>query len=172
MRKTRSDAVLMNLPEESQAKLAGWLMSGMPYHEAKVLAEKEFGITLKSLDSFRTFWQQVCQPAILARRRRAVSTADERAAEAKKNPGQFDVATMDAIRQRAYELAESPEANPKDVKAILMLLLKARDQDLTERRIVVLEKKAQQADAAKGLLENKALTEEERAARMREVFGM
>lgn len=135
MRKTRSDAVLLNLPEEQQAKLAGWLLAGMPYHEAKVLAEKEFGVTLRSLDSFRSFWQEVCQPQILARRRRAVSTAEERALEAKKNPGQFDLATMDAIRQRAYELAESPEASPKDVKAILMLLLKARDQDRQEREL-------------------------------------
>ena len=135
MRKIRSDAILLNLPEEQQAKLAEWLLNGMPYHEAKVLVEKEFGRSVKSLDSFRSFWQQVCQPQILARRRRAVTTADERAAEAKKNPGQFDLATMDAIKQRAYELAESPEAKAGDVKAILMLLLKARDQDIHEREL-------------------------------------
>jgi hypothetical protein len=135
MRKTRSDAVLLNLPEEQQAKLAAWLLAGVPYHEAKVLAEKEFGVVVRSLDSFRSFWQQVCQPQILARRRRAVTTASERAEEAKSNPGQFDVATMDAIKQRAYELAESPESRPGDVKAILMLLLKARDQDRQEREL-------------------------------------
>lgn len=146
--------MLLNLPEEQQAKLADWLLGGMPYHEAKVLSEKEFGVTLRSLDSFRSFWQEVCQPQILARRRRALSTADERAEEAKRNPGQFDLATMDAIRQRAYELAESPEASSKDVKAILMLLLKARDQDRQERELdLALSKYRDQVNERKRAME-------------------
>lgn len=40
------------------------------------------------------------------------------------------------------------------------------------RRLRVLEKKAAAFDAAKGLLENKELTEDQRAKRMREVFGI
>jgi hypothetical protein len=172
MRKTRSDAILLNLPEDQQAKLAGWLLNGVPYHEARVLVEKEFGLSLKSLDPFKNFWREVCQPALLARRARAHSTAEQRAEEAKRNPGQFDLATLDAIKQKAYEISEQPDASPKDVKAILMLVLKARDQDLEERRIAVLEKKALQAEQAKGVLEDKELNEAQRAARMREIFGI
>jgi hypothetical protein len=44
--------------------------------------------------------------------------------------------------------------------------------ELEERRVKVLEEKAAKADQAKGVLEDKALTEEQRVARMREVFGM
>jgi hypothetical protein len=135
MRKPRSDAILLNLPEDQQAKLADWLLSGVPYHEARLLTEKEFGVTLRSLDPFKRFWQDVCTPHLLERRRRAVTTADERAEDAKAHPAQFDAATLDAIKQKAYEISESPQAKPQEVKTILALLLKVRDQDLQERRL-------------------------------------
>lgn len=179
MRKTRSDAILLNLPEEQQAKLADWLLSGVPYHEAKVLAEKEFGISLKSLAPFQSFWREVCAPALLARRRRAVSTADIRAEEAGKNPAQFNRATLDALEQKAYELAESPEADPKEVKAVMTLLLKAQDQDIRREQLALerekfeeMKRKAAQADQAKGVMENKELSIKQREARMKEIFGI
>lgn len=151
MRKTRSDATLLNLPDDQQAKLAEWLLNGTPYHEARVLVEKEFGLSLKSLDPFKNFWREVCQPALLARRFRARSTAEQRAEEAKRNPGQFDAATLDAIKQKAYELSEQPDASPKDVKAILMLVLKARDQDFQERQLAF-DREKFEFDAAKACL--------------------
>jgi len=151
MRKSRSDSVLLNLPEEAQAKLADWLLNGMPYHEANVLVAKEFGVVLKSLGPFSGFWREVCQPLMLKRRSRALSSAEERAAESKAKPGQFDAATLDALKQKAYELAERPDSNPRDVKAVLMLVLKARDQDLQERQLA-LDKEKFQFDAAKSCL--------------------
>ena len=171
MKKPRSDAILLNLPEEQQAKLADWLLSGMPYHEARVLVEKEFGKSVKSLSAFAEFWCAVCQPALLSRRSRALGAASVRAEAVRLNAGEFDIATLDAIKQKAYELAESPDANPKDVKSILTLVLKARDQDLEERRISLLEQKARQADEAQQVMAS-ALTADEKAARMRQIFGM
>lgn len=135
MNKPRSDAILLNLPEEQQARLADWLLSGVPYHEAKVLVEKEFGISLKSLKPFRSFWEQVCAPLLLQRRRRMLPLAEARAQEAEKNPGRFDAATIDALKQKAYELAESPTASLKDVKAVLGLLLKARTEDRADKEL-------------------------------------
>lgn len=179
MNKNRSDAKLLNLPEEQQAKLADWLLGGMPYHEAKVLVEKEFGVEVRSLSAFSGFWAAVCQPAMLKRRSQMSLTAEARAEEAQKEPGKFDEATLDALRQKAYELAEAPNASPKDIKAVMTLLLKAQDQrikqqqvDQSERRLALLEKKAAQFDAARGVMQNKELSETERAQRMRELFGM
>lgn len=137
MSKPRSDAILFNLPEEQQAKLADWLLGGMPYHQAKVLVEKEFGITFKSLTPFTAFWEQVCAPHLLARRRQLGKTAEVRAEEAKLSPGKFDAATLDALKQKAYELAESPNADPKDVKSVMMLLLKAQDQEYKNRKLAL-----------------------------------
>lgn len=66
---------LDQLNAHQAAKLAAWLLIGIPYDELKALVKKEFGISVKSPDSFRSFWRQVCMPKILARRRQALSTA-------------------------------------------------------------------------------------------------
>ncbi len=50
--------------------------------------------------------------------------------------------------------------------------LEERKLDQQDRKIVLLEKKAAAFDTAKGILENKELTEDQRKARMREVFGI
>lgn len=134
MRKTRSDAKLLNLPEEQQAQLAEWLLGGMPYHVAQASVEKEFGVRV-SLGAFSQFWAEVCTPQLLRRRSEAAQAADEIAAEASRRPGAFDEATLAALRQKAFELAISPNASPKDVKALYVLIQKARDQDLEERKV-------------------------------------
>lgn len=127
---------LLNMPEINQARLADWLLGGMTYHEANLLVQKEFGVApSSSLGRYSRFWEQVCVPMLLQRRKRMAGTAQERANEAEKNPAEFDKATMDALQQRAYELAENPQSDAKDVKSILMLLLKAKDQSLDERRL-------------------------------------
>ena len=144
---------LLNMPEISQARLADWLLGGMTYHEANLLVQKEFGIApSSSLGRYSRFWEQVCVPMLLQRRKRMSGTADERAKAALADPAQFDRATLDALAQRAYELAENPQADPKDVKAILTLLLKAKDQALEERRVTLLEKKSAAYDRAQAAL--------------------
>jgi hypothetical protein len=132
MRKTRNP--LLQMDEAHQAQLAEWLLDGMPYHIAQPQTEKEFGVKAGK-DSFSTFWQEVCVPLLLVRRRQAVETADAVATEASSQPGRFDQATIDALKQRAFELSISPHADPKDVKSILMLVIKARDQDISHQQL-------------------------------------
>lgn len=129
MTKPRSDAKLLNLPEEQQAQLAEWLLGGTPYHEARALVKKEFGIET-SLGALSHFFQTVCTAHLIRRRQQAVGVADEIAREAQSNPGRFDAATVDALRQKALELAIAPMAAPRDVKALFTLLQKHRDQEL------------------------------------------
>lgn len=50
--------------------------------------------------------------------------------------------------------------------------LKEKDLEIKERRIVLLEQKAEQADAAKATLGDAALTEDEKQQRIRQIFGM
>jgi len=175
MRKPRSDSKLLNLPEEKQAQLVEWLMSGVPYHKAKKLVEKEFGLTT-SLASLSAFWDEVCTSALITRRQQAVTTADEIAAEVKKQPGQFDSATIDAIKQKAFELSISPQSAPGDVKSLFMLLLKARDQELKNKDIEIkfrrLELAEQQLDKVKSALTDGSKSMTQREARMKEIFGI
>lgn len=134
-RKPRSDALLLNLPEAQQAQLAEWMLSGVPLHKVRDLVAREFGVEVKSLSSFSHFWSEVCSHAYLAQRSRASQMSDVIASEASKNPGQFDAATIDAIKQRSFELAMRPGCDPKDVKALFMLIQKSRDQDLKAQQI-------------------------------------
>lgn len=134
MTKPRSDAKLLNLPEEQQAQLAEWLLSGMPYHVAQKRVADEFGIQV-GLGTFTGFWNDVCAPALIRRRANAVSMANEVAAEAAASPGKFDAATIDAIRQRAFELAISPHSQAKEVKSLFVLLQKGRDQDIEAEKL-------------------------------------
>lgn len=70
--------------------------------------------------------------------------------------GFLDVATLDLMERTARTKAAQ----------------KTKDQELAERRVKLLEEKARQADAAKGILENKGLSDAQKRARMREVFGL
>ena len=150
--KLRSDAKLLNLPEEQQAQLADWLLSGMPYHVARATVEKEFGVRV-ALSAFTQFWNEVCAGAYIQRRARAVGLADEVAADCTKTPGQFDRATVDAIRQKAFELAVCPATEAKDIKAIFALLQKSTDQDLKRQQLALARDKFEW-DAVKSAMEN------------------
>ena len=134
LKKPRADAKLLNLPEEQQAQLAEWLLNGMPYHAAKEAVAKEFKVSC-SLSALSGFYSEVCVPALLKRRSQAVMAAEEIAAEASQSPGRFDAATVDAIKQKAFELAISPMSKPKDVKSLFMLLQKSRDQELKSQSL-------------------------------------
>ena len=154
MRKPRSDSKLLHLPEEHQAKLAEWLLSGVPYHVARELIAAAppdgFGLVV-GLSAFSSFWQEVCAPLLLVRRSRAAFTANEIATAASANPGQFDQATIDALKQKSFELSISPGADPRNVKALFSLVLKARAQDLDQQQLS-LDREKFEFDAAKRAL--------------------
>ena len=170
MKKPRSDAKLLNLPEEQRAQLCDWMLSGLPYHKIKGLVSEQFKVAT-TLSALSSFYQDFCSAALLTQRSRAVGVAEEIAEEAAKTPGRFDAATIDALKQKAFELAIQPMADPRDVKSIFSLVLKARDQDLEARRIAVLEAKAEKADEAEAVAKSD-LTPEEKDVRYKRIFGM
>jgi hypothetical protein len=181
MRKPRSDAKLMNLPEEQRSQLAEWLLQGRPFHVVLGMVKESFHVST-SLGGLSHFYAVECADALIARRRRAVRTADEIAAAAEKDPGRFDKATIEALKQQAFELSIAPSANPKDVKALFSLVLKARDQDFDEKELALARERFE-FDAAKSALEhvaalkqiagNKTLCEQEKLDAVRKrLFGV
>ena len=96
-----------------------------------------------------------------------------------KAQGNYDAATLALVQERAYIMARTQGA---DVNALATLAgiigdsaklrLKEREVALTERRVVLLEKKAAQADAAEGIVKDGDLNEAETAQRLRSLFGM
>jgi len=150
MRKQRSDSKLAALPEAQQAQLAEWLMGGMPYHLAAAQVEKEWGVSV-GLKAFSNFWNEVCSPLLLARRQKFGAIATQRNQAIDKNPFQFSKATIDALEERALEYATRPDADPKKVKAIYSLVLKARDQELDKEHLTF-DREKFTFDAAKACL--------------------
>jgi len=147
MRKARSDSKLKNLPPDQYEALVDWMLAGVPYRVIKKRLADEFKVVVRGNSALTDFWNDCCAAALLARRQRAIAMADEVAAEAEKRPGEFDAATIDALKQKAFELAVNPNADPRDVKGLFMLVLKARDQAINEREIELAEQKFREQQA-------------------------
>jgi len=153
MRRPRSDSKLKNLPEDQGEQLTDWLLAGVPYREIKRRMLEAFKVET-STRALSEYWQTECAAALVARRQRAIETADAVADEAAANPGRFDAATVDALKQKAFELAINPQSAAKDVKGLFMLVLKARDQELDVERLAFERDKfklATQKEIEKGL---------------------
>jgi hypothetical protein len=144
VKKPRSDSILGNLPNPVHHELVQWLLGGMPYSVVKQRLRDEFQIEVKSDSTLSAFWEENCGAALILKRQKAVTLADEVAAEAEKQPGRFDAATIDALKQRAFALAVQPNSDPRDVKALFMLLVKVRAQELDEDKVLIERAKLEQ----------------------------
>ena len=165
------------LDEGQQAQLAEWMLGGTPYHQCRLLVQEEFGVRLSSLQPFSRFWSAVCEGVLLARRAKLAKSSEGRAVEAERNPGAFDAASLDALKEKAYGLAIRPEVSAKEVRGIFVLLQKARDQEikvrqlgLEERRVALFEKKV--ADAARVVMKDVGLSAEGLREKLRGIFGL
>jgi hypothetical protein len=135
MRKTRSDCILLNLPEEQQAQLAEWMLGGMPPHKCKEMLEKEFGVSFRSLSVFKPFYEAVVEPAVIARRARAVQGAARVAESLEKAPGKFGDVIKNQVQQRAFEMLINPNCSAEELMFVVGLAQKAKDQELKEAQL-------------------------------------
>ena len=175
MSKPRSDAKLLNLPEEQQGQLAEWLLNGISYHKALALLKKEFGVS-SSTRALSDFFDAVCAPALSSRRRQWVRACSQVERDIEENPANWDAVLMEQAKELAARAMSRPQPDPSEVAALLSLVLKASDQkirreavELSRRRLELLEKR--ESDA-RGVLCDAALSPEEKEARIRAVFGM
>jgi hypothetical protein len=139
---------LLNLPEEAQHAIIDRMLNGNTYLQVKDYILEKYQIET-SAAALSKFWETMAAPVLLARRHRAVETADEIADEAIARPGKFDAATIDALKQKAFELAIAPGADPRDVKSLFMLVLKARDQEIDAQTLALESEKFRATIASK-----------------------
>jgi hypothetical protein len=173
MKKPRSDSKLDALDMDQQRQLCEWLLTpGLSYERVKKLVFDEFNVSTSG-SALSSFYQSYVGAYVLERRRLAVGLAQEIGEELKRAPGEFSQQTIDALEQKAFELAQNPMVDPKEVKAIFSLVLKARDQalkksdiDIKLRRLELLEKKGKET------LTDESLSAAEREQRMKQMFGM
>ncbi len=171
-RKPRSDSKLKaGLDAGQQDQLRDWMLGGTNYRKAKRLVEEEFGVST-SLAALSDFYESVCVPFLLEQRQRSAQLASALTRGAQKDGANFSEATLDLLRQSAFELMSDRNRDPKDVARILTLFLKSQDQDLSKRKVELLEQKAALAEEAEGVTGDSRLSAEEKEMRMREIFGL
>jgi hypothetical protein len=169
-KKPRGDALESRLPETVARELRDGLLGGWTYAEAQEwLAEQGHSASSGALSGY---WQRVCGPVMRERRRLAAMRAEEVARDASQEAVDWDSAALDRLRQVTFELLLAPGVDADQVKSLMGLVLRARAQDLDSRRVKLLEERAAQADAARGVMGDEALSEEQRRERLREIFRM
>ena len=135
MRKPRSDSKLNKLDLDQQRQLCEWLLtSGFSYDRIKGLVLERFGVSTTAT-SLSRFYQSRVSAYLIQRRSQQVGVAKEIGEELKKRPGEFSQVTIDALKQRAFEVANNPMVDSKAIKNIFTLLLQHRDQSLKEKDI-------------------------------------
>lgn len=105
--------------------------------------------------------------------------ADEYAKVAAQNPGPITQSLERLIQVAAFESADATALDIDQVRTLTLLVTRFKELDiaerelqLKERRVVLLEKKAEQADRTRDVLTDGTLTPEQREARIREVLGL
>lgn len=142
------------LDDAQQARLADELLAGMTYHRAQEFVEKQFGLKLDSLRPFHVFWDEVCVPLVLRKRRRSVALAEAVGAElAQQNPG-WDAPTLDAVKQAAFEVSKAPDKVNELVK-LCGIIQRAQDS-LIRDKVADTARERMQFDAAQAALKHAA----------------
>jgi hypothetical protein len=173
--KPRSDSKLASLNPQQKAQLRTWLVDeNKSYDDVRKLLHDDFNVRV-GVSAISRFYRTDC---FAFRSSEAKHFAAEAVKEVRAREN-LDEATMLLIEQRAFEQAYARNGD-LDALAILAkiigdskkLELKRKDQQLQERRIVILETKAAQADKAKDITGDENLSDAEKAAQMRALFGM
>lgn len=174
--KPRSDSKLAALTPQQKAQLRTWLVDeNKGYAEVQKLLHDDFNVRV-GITAIQRFYASDC---FSLRSSEAKEFAELVVQELKTSDQSFDTATLALVKQKAFERAYAKNGNIEELTQLAKIIgdsakldLKRKDQQLTERRIVILEQKAAQADQAKSIAGNETLSDAEKAAQMRALFGM
>lgn len=134
-RKPRSDAKLLNLPEEDQRTIFDLLRHGVSYAKAKPAIKKKFGLATSdaALSAFWEFWSRKDSEERIFRNARAATETVEAISESLPLLNQ---ATTAALQQATFEAIYSG-ADPKMIKDFSNILLKSRALDQADQTLAL-----------------------------------
>jgi hypothetical protein len=165
------------------ADLEEWFGKGMTLAEAKArLHERGVETSLANLSNWWSGRQERrVQEQVLDRIASGAAFNDRLAKSFSENPPPNLEALISLHRVIVMQLSVHGVANPnllarieglmKSVMQYEMMRLKKQELDLDARRVELLEAKAKQADAAAEVIQGN-LTPEEKATRIKEIFGL
>ncbi len=178
-KKLRADSYLQRLSAEDLESLRACLSLPVPLVLMREQAPKWVGGPFDGnppgLETIRVIWQAMRQVEVLRNMEadNLLLTATRERAKALGLDGDEQLldSILTLVGQEVLKKTLSGE-DPKNRTAAAQMLLKRSDQKRDSRRIALLEKKAAQSDQAKGILENKELSEEEKKLKMHALFGL
>ena len=136
MRKTRPDAILLNLPPDQQDRICDWLLEGVETDEGRDTSYRkvceqiylDFGVKT-SETALRGFYQKVVAPKRL---RRAADAAEEFGEDLQAEGGQFERAALAILKQKFFEVAACDRVDVEQLLAFGSFL--SGQQKLTLKR--------------------------------------
>jgi hypothetical protein len=182
-KKPRCDSKLDTMKPESRVlELRDMMLAGTGHREILEWLALECGVTC-SPSALTTFYKRHCWPVIRERRQVSVIKAEALGDAMAKDPINWDDKIIEKTKQLAFEFLAADPNDSESIGKLLDSIIKAKKQDFTEkiqtakheleqRRVDLMEKKAAQADKAKDVTGNEALTAEEKQARLKQIFGM
>lgn len=167
-KKPRGEAVLKNLPDALQEAL--WQHARrhtFAQTRAWLATTHEVDVSESTLSVFFAWY-----PRSLTLRA-AARTSDQLEATLRKLPElKITAEQARSVAQVNFEIQAAQDRDSKLFTELQYLDLKRREVALAERKMVLLEAKAAQAEAAERTTRNTALTPAEREAEYKRIFGM
>lgn len=181
-KKPRADSKLDSMPESRVLELRDKLLGGISYQECLSWLAAECGVA-SSLASLSSFYKRHCAPVVRERRLLSVVKAEALGDAMAADPVNWDEKIVDRTKQLVFEFLSSDTQDPDTAGKLLDAVVKARKQEFAERiqtrrqeteerKLALLEAKAQRADEAQGVVEDSTLSEEERTTKLRQIFRM
>lgn len=173
--KPRSDSKIAALGPAVRSELARMLgEDNISYKDAAAWLKAEHGVKVSV--------GAVCNWYSVHSWKASAQSAREFAAEITAHgqiEGSYDAATLALVQERAYIMARTKGADVQELATLAKIIgdsaklrMKEKELELSARKVALLEKKAQQADAAEGVTRDETLTPAQREAKLKEIFGL
>ena len=172
-RKPRADSILdTRLTDAQRGELRDMMLAGASHAECKDWLSASCSVVVRSGDTLTNFYKRHCAPVVAERRKFSVVKAEALGDAMAADPVGWDAKIVELTKQLTFEFlaAEKPDADT--IKSLLDALTKANKQQLDRERFEEMRRKALQADQASSITNDAALTEEEKAARIKQLFRM
>jgi hypothetical protein len=172
VKKPRADSKIFQLKPAQRAQLDTWFREeNVPYEEAQKRLQKKFRLKI-STKALGYYWQRhFLRDRVLESTGLALSL--------KLPTDKVDHVTTQLLQQKILELGLEKDTNLDDLKVLTSVLsdyakirLKEQELALQERKVVLLEQKAAQADEANQVIADDQLTTAEKEIRLKEIFGL
>lgn len=167
-RKPAKNSRMRALPEAIQQELLRLATSGQSWREIAKWLEKKTGMVVKS-DTTLSDWYswRVLRQQLEGQLDQVNQLREFLARELPAMPEE----KLERFGQAAFSALALKTGDPAIWAKIQNLNLKARELAVQERRVRLLEKKAEQAEKAEGVVKS-SLTAEEKMAEMERIFGI